>query len=54
VFVRLFRQVRVLWLGLAVLPWALGLSVSGFSVKKRDENVGEEKDHDKSESTPLN
>ena len=38
---------KVLWLGLAVLPWALGLSVfviylwhSGFSVKKRDENVG--------------
>jgi len=52
---------KVLWLGLAVLPWALGLSVrviylghSGFSVKKREKNVGEEKAQDKSESIPFN
>ena len=52
---------EVLWLGLAVLPWALGLSVcvicllhSGFTVKKRDENVGQGNAQDKSENTPLN
>ena len=51
----------IFWLGLAVLPWALGLSAcviylghSGSSVKKFDKNLEEEKAQDKSENTPLN